>query len=77
MVVLTNQVGTTMITVATSKTILCNTFPITAKGGNAQKDLSHHDIDKALTCIASGSGWCETNTDSWGLSFDAYKPTSG
>ena len=30
-----NQLGTTMVRVARSETILCYTFPITAKGGNA------------------------------------------
>ena len=58
------QLGTTMIPVATSKTILCNTFPITAKDWNAQKGLPCYDIEKALICIAAGSGWYETNTGS-------------
>ena len=47
---------------ATSKTILCNTFPITAKGGNPYKGLFCHDIEKALICIASGLGWHEVAT---------------
>ena len=71
------QLGTTMIPVVTSKTILCNTFPTTAKGGNALKGLPCHDIEKALICIASGSGWYETNTDNLALSLDANKSTSG
>ena len=57
-----DQLGTTIIPVATSKVILCNAFPITAKGGNAQKGLPCHEIEKALIYIASVSGWYETNT---------------
>ena len=67
------QLGTTMIPVATSKTILYNTFPITAKGANASKGLPYHNIEKALICIASGSGWYKRNTGSWALSLDANK----
>ena len=44
--VLANSVN--MIPVAPSKTNLCNTFPITANVGNAQKGLFHHDNEKAL-----------------------------
>ena len=71
------QLGTTMIPVATAKTILCNTFPITAKGGNTWKGLPCHDIEKALIWIASVSGWYKTNTGSWTLSLDANKSTYG
>ena len=71
------QLGKTIIPVATSKTILCNTFSITAKGGNAKKGLPCHYIEKALICIASWSGWYETNTGSLALSLDVNKFISG
>ena len=54
------QLGTIMIAVATTK--LCNTFPITAKGENAYKGLSCHDIEKALICMAPVSEWYETGS---------------
>ena len=64
-----------MIPVATSKTILCNTFPTVAKGGNVKKGLPCHDLEKALICIAAGSGWYETNTGSWALSLMQISPS--
>ena len=72
------QLGATRLPVAKSETIFCNTFPITAKEGNAEKGLPCHDIEKTLICIDSGSGWYDTNTGgSWALSLDANKSTFG
>ena len=60
-----------MIPVAESKIIICNTYPITAKGKNAQKGLSCHDIETALM------GWYHINAGSFALSLDANKSTYG